>query len=260
MSLHEELDVEGEFAINRTSSVLSAMLPGGCVQNGAVVCQTRLVPASSAANAAGPFSVVLITDTASITLRGVNITGSAGNGVTVQNSSDITLDRCKINNVATGVSVGGELPKKGCAVTQNVSLLRSEVSYTMLASTVWSGGNRSTLTGPGFLCESNRLHDFGRWTYTYNAGVHMTGAGIVVRKNLFYSSYHVAVLFGGNDHLIELNEIRNVATIGYDTGAIYAGRDLSSRGTVIRHNFFHSLDNPAQCNEETSCIRMAVCE
>jgi len=79
-----------------------------------------------------------------------------------------------------------------------------------------------------------------------------------VRKNLFHSSYHVALLFSGNDHLFELNEIRNVATIGYDTGAVYAGRDLSSRGTVIRSNFFHHMDNPSRCNEETSCIRQAV--
>ena len=258
LSLHEELDVPGEFALNRTDGVLSAILPSGCVQDGVVVCKTRLVPASSAANAAGPFSVVLITDTADITLRGMNITGSAGSGVTVQNSSNITIDRCKVNNVATGVTVGGEHPRKGRAVTKNVSLLHSEVGYTMLASTVWSGGNRSTLQKPGFLCENNRLHDFGRWTYTYSGGAHMTGYGIVVRKNLFFSSYHLALLFSGNDHLIELNEIRNVVTIAYDTGAIYAGRDLSSRGTIIRHNFFHNLSNPAPCNEETSCIRMAV--
>ena len=42
----------------------------------------------------------------------------------------------------------------------------------------------------------------------------------------------VAILFGGNDHMFEFNEIRNVATIGYDTGAIYGGRDLSSRVSV----------------------------
>jgi hypothetical protein len=32
--------------------------------------------------------------------------------------------------------------------------------------------------------------------------------------------------------MFELNEMRNVATIGYDTGAIYGGRDLSSRVRV----------------------------
>lgn len=46
----------------------------------------------------------------------------------------------------------------------------------------------------------------------------------------------VAILFGGNDHMFELNEMRNVATIGYDTGAIYGGRDLSSRVRVSYYN------------------------
>lgn len=53
-----------------------------------------------------------------------------------------------------------------------------------------------------------------------------------MRKNLFRSSYHVAILYGGNDHVIELNEFHHVVTITYDSGAIYAGRDLTSRGTV----------------------------
>ena len=39
-----------------------------------------------------------------------------------------------------------------------------------------------------------------------------------------------AILFGGNDHLIELNDIHHVTTVTFDAGAIYAGRDLSSRG------------------------------
>ena len=36
--------------------------------------------------------------------------------------------------------------------------------------------------------------------------------------------------------MFELNEMRNVATIGYDTGAIYGGRDLSSRVRVSYYN------------------------
>lgn len=44
--------------------------------------------------------------------------------------------------------------------------------------------------------------------------------------------------------MFELNEIRNVATIGYDTGAIYGGRDLSSRVRALyykHHRHLHVL-------------------
>eukprot|EP01043_Picozoa_sp_COSAG02_P095138 COSAG02_NODE_31524_length_532_cov_0.711316_1_plen_42_part_10 len=37
-----------------------------------------------------------------------------------------------------------------------------------------------------------------RSRYTYQAGAHVAGVGVVIRKNRFYSSYHVAILFAGN--------------------------------------------------------------
>ena len=244
-NLPEELDVPGEFVVDDRTGVLSAILPTGCIDGVRVVCRTRVVPSAS------PPSLVAISGGSNITLQNVNLTGNAGAGITVgSGSSGIALEGLNINNVETGVVVDG--------TTSNVAFKKSEVGYTLLSSTSFTGGNRSTLTAPGFLVENNRLHDFGRWVYTYQPGVHVGGVGIVVRKNLFYSSYHVALLFSGNNHLFELNEFRNVATIGYDTGAVYGGRDLSSRGTVIKHNFFHHLDNPSRCNEETSCIRQAI--
>lgn len=43
------------------------------------------------------------------------------------------------------------------------------------------------------------------WVHgTDKPGVSMNGVGTVVRKNEFYSSYHAALLFSGNDHVIEL--------------------------------------------------------
>ena len=43
-----------------------------------------------------------------------------------------------------------------------------------------------------------------------------------------------------------------------DAGAIYGGRDLSSRGVQIRNNYFHHINHLSLCNAETSCIRAAI--
>jgi hypothetical protein len=75
---------------------------------------------------------------------------------------------------------------------------------------------------------------------------------------VFFQPLHMALLFGGNDHLIELNDIHHVTSVTYDSGAIYAGRDLSSRGTTIRWNRLHHLDMQAPCDSHTSCARMGV--
>ena len=49
---------------------------------------------------------------------------------------------------------------------------------------------------------------------------------------------------GGNDHVFELNIVRNVVTETDDAGAVYKGRNPSCRGNVIRHNFFADIGSP----------------
>ena len=43
-----------------------------------------------------------------------------------------------------------------------------------------------------------------------------------------------------------------------DSGAIYGGRDLSSRGVKMLNNYFHHINHLSLCNAETSCIRAAI--
>jgi hypothetical protein len=57
-----------------------------------------------------------------------------------------------------------------------------------------------------------------------------------------YDAPHSAILYGGNEHLIELNEIHDVCQFASDAGAVYAGRDWGARGNVIRHNFIYDID------------------
>ncbi len=72
------------------------------------------------------------------------------------------------------------------------------------------------------------------------------GCGNVVRHNLFHHGQHSAIQLGGNDHVIERNEIHSVCWDTGDVGAFYMGRDWTARGTVIRHNYFHHISGPGQ--------------
>jgi hypothetical protein len=67
----------------------------------------------------------------------------------------------------------------------------------------------------------------------------MAGVGIRASNNLIHDHPHCAILFSGNEHLIELNEIHHVCLETGDVGAIYTGRDYTFRGNVIRYNFIH---------------------
>ena len=66
--------------------------------------------------------------------------------------------------------------------------------------------------------------------------VSLQGVGNRATCNLIDNAPHQAISFGGNEHLIEFNEIHSVCFESNDAGAIYSGRDWTMRGTVIRNN------------------------
>ena len=103
------------------------------------------------------------------------------------------------------------------------------------------GGDRKTLSAGGHYAENNHIHHFARWDRMYRPGIMLSGVGNRVSHNLIHGAPHSAILFGGNDHLIELNEIHNVCSESHDCGAIYAGRSWTLRGHVIRNNYLHHL-------------------
>jgi hypothetical protein len=67
----------------------------------------------------------------------------------------------------------------------------------------------------------------------------ISGVGQRASHNLIHDHPHCAILFTGNDHLVEFNEIHHIALETGDVGAIYSGRDYTFRGNRIRYNFIH---------------------
>jgi hypothetical protein len=75
----------------------------------------------------------------------------------------------------------------------------------------------------------------------YQPAISINGVGNQASHNLIDNAPHMAIFFGGNDHLIEYNEIHSVCYESNDAGAIYSGRDWTMRGTVIRYNYLHDI-------------------
>jgi hypothetical protein len=65
------------------------------------------------------------------------------------------------------------------------------------------------------------------------------GVGQRASHNLIQDHPHCGILFNGNDHLVEFNEIHHIAQETGDVGAIYTGRDYTYRGNRLRYNFIH---------------------
>lgn len=77
----------------------------------------------------------------------------------------------------------------------------------------------------------------------YTGAVNVAGVANTVAQCLIHDGPHVGVLLGGNDNVIELNDISRIALEFVDMGAIYMNTGLHPfvRGRIIRNNFIHHL-------------------
>ena len=103
------------------------------------------------------------------------------------------------------------------------------------------GGNRYKLEAGNNTVENCDISNFATIVKTYCPAVDVKGCGNSVIRNRMYNAPHAAIIFYGNDHLIEGNEIFNVLTETTDAGAIYTGRRWSARGNKILNNILKVL-------------------
>jgi hypothetical protein len=175
-----------------------------------------------------------------------------GCGVEIIGGSHNRVAGCTLRNIGTvGVTIGVVEPDlerrvyldttfKGDAGTDN-GVVSCEIRDTGEYGIILAGGDRRTLEPGGNLAVDNDIHDFGRWVRTYRPAVFLCGAGNRVARNRLHDAPHSAVLFWGNDHVLEFNEVYRVCAETGDAGAFYNGRDWTQRGNVIRYNHFHDL-------------------
>jgi hypothetical protein len=213
-----EIDQPGEWYLDRHAGILY-FWPPAPIQEGQVI--VSVAP-----------TLVQLNGASHVTIRGLTLEAVRGTAVVVNGGSHNRISGCTIRNGGgSAISVSGQAHAVvGCDVYQ---MAEGGISL--------SGGDRAALTPGGLVAENNHIHHYGRWKPMYSAGISIWGVGIRVAHNLIHHAPHQAIGFGGNDHVIELNEIHNVCFESNDAGAMYAGRDWTMRGTVIRNNFMHHV-------------------
>lgn len=237
LNVLEELDQPGEWFLDRKSGVLYFWPPG---RGGMPVVQQNNTSSSRDRVSVTPPETLLsllegplvrFTDVSHVTIEGVVLEATRGNGVEMQGGSSNRIARCVIRNIGnSGVVVNGGT---GHGVVGCDFLDTGDGGVSL------AGGDRRTLSPAGHFVENCYFVRQGRWSKCYVPAVHLQGVGMRVSNNLIHEHPHCAILFGGNDHLIEFNEIHHIALETGDVGAIYTGRDYTFRGNKIRHNFIH---------------------
>jgi hypothetical protein len=109
------------------------------------------------------------------------------------------------------------------------------------------GGDRQTLQPGNHFVENCIVSDIARIKRTYAPAVHLDGCGNRIAHNLFERIPSSAMRIEGNDHLIELNHVRNVVQESDDQGGIDMFGNPLYRGVTIRWNRWSDITGGTEC-------------
>ncbi|WP_185602200.1 right-handed parallel beta-helix repeat-containing protein, partial [Paenibacillus sp. 598K] len=218
----EELDVPGEWYLDRTANKLYAYLPlAGSPSDMDMYLSLLNEP------------MVTLNQASHIAFQGLSFEASRDIGVVVNGGSSVVLDDNifrNLGNIALSIDGG-----------QDHIVIDNQIYNTGYGAIYLHGGDRTTLTPSNFNVVNNEIYNFSRIQATYSPGVELRGVGHRFAHNEIYDGPHMAIWIHGNNHVIEYNEIYDVLKTTSDAGAMYMGSDWAEQGTVIRYNYLHNL-------------------
>ena len=214
-----EIDTPGEWFLDRTAGMLYFWPPAPLSKS---VASVSVLP-----------SLITLTQCNDVTLRRLTLEATRAIPLVMKNCQRNRVVACVVRNCGGyAMSIDGlQNTVSGCDM------------YNMGdGGVVISGGDRRTLTPGNDVVDNCHIHHYSRWNRILKPGINVIGVGQKVTHNLIDNAPHMAILFSGNDHVIEYNEMHSVVYESNDAGIVYAGRNWSMCGTVIRYNYMHNVD------------------
>ncbi|MBO5453124.1 MAG: right-handed parallel beta-helix repeat-containing protein [Clostridia bacterium] len=160
-------------------------------------------------------AVVIGQATDNIQVIGCEITGAAGQTMTINGAKNAKIIDCYFHDTEGGIQ---------CV----------------------NSGDRNNLTKGNNVIENCTFKNVEGKKVTYQPAINLTGVGNTARYNDISGSQHTVFCLGGNLHTVEFNEIYDACSNTDDMGAIYTGRNLTHRGNVFRYNYIHDIGSPAR--------------
>jgi len=221
INVPEFLDEAGEYYFDGKTGTIRMILPDDLSENPVIQIGYK------------DFTLIDIQNCLNIKIEGIEFAVHNGLAIKITDSDSVEILSCDLNRLAqTAIEIYGG---KSCGV------MASKLNYIGATGVRLEGGDRESLTPAVHFVTNSTIRNFARHIKTYAPAVSLLGVGHIVSHNKISDAPHNAILFSGNDHLIEKNEIKRVCWDTSDAGAIYCGRDWTMGGTVIQLNSISNL-------------------
>ncbi|MGV8094716.1 MAG: right-handed parallel beta-helix repeat-containing protein [Mangrovibacterium sp.] len=223
LNIFEELDSPGEWYLDRHAGKLYFWPPSPVRQGVAMVSVLENL-------------MITMDSTEYITLEGIIFEYSRGEAIKIKGGNYNLIRGCIVRNMGSGgVTIDGGMHN---------GIQDCDIYNTGDGGIIIRGGDRKTLVPAHNFAINNHIHHYSRVNRTYRPAIQLQGVGNLLSHNYIHDAPHMGISFGGNENVLEYNEIHSIAQETGDVGAFYIGRDWTQRGNIIRYNYFHHLHAP----------------
>ena len=220
-NLLEEIDVPGEWYLDRENNKLYVYPPEGVDLNAAKVRLSHF-----------PKEFVYAKDASCVLLLGLHFEEGSGTALRISGGEISGIVGCSVKRFGNwGIGLSGLM--HGVHGCNFVTLGGGGISL--------DGGNIRTLAPGNNVVENTFVNDFSRIDRCYAPAVSIDGVGNKVRYSLFCDSPGHAIRIGGMEHTIEFNEVHSIVYESDDQAGIDIWGNPYIRGMVFRYNYWHHI-------------------
>ncbi|MBN2312554.1 MAG: right-handed parallel beta-helix repeat-containing protein [Sedimentisphaerales bacterium] len=214
VNVFRELDCPGEWYLDRRTGMIYWLPPEG--PRGETVLSVFDEP------------FIVLNDVEHVTLLGLTLQEGRSDGIHIRDGAGCLVAGCTIRRFGGDAIIvqGGQQHSIFGCIMNTLGCGGADVF----------GGDHQTLTSGHHVVENCIVSDISRIKRTYTPAVHLNGCGNRIAHNLFEKIPSSAMRIDGNEHLIELNVIRDVVQESDDQGGLDMWGNPLYRGVVIRWN------------------------
>ena len=236
-NLLEEIDLEGEYFLDRNNGKLYFYKPATAKENSTITVANKYA------------NIITVSGASNVTIDSVDFTMTKGVAVVVRGgSSNVVVSNCEISNTASGAIdvTGSNNIVKNCYIHDvNGGITLNSPNNTTAIREMTASNNKAI---------NNEIENFSIVNKTYTPAITLYGAGNQALNNEIHDSEHMAIRYNGYGHLIKENEVYNVCKEVDDSGAVYVGRTWTNRGTQVINNYFHDIYSTINSNNTVAGI------